>query len=86
MKVYVIVQSDYECGAGLSGKVFDSEEKARKYVDKLNKETYDGWLDFAKTETHELMKMRLEECGSPEAYAKDMLEHEKYFYRMEEVE
>ena len=86
MKVYIIVQSDYECGAGLSGKVFDSEEKAKKYVDKLNKEIYDGWLDFAKTDNSRLIKMNIEQYGSPEAYARHMLGQEEYFYYIGEVE
>jgi hypothetical protein len=86
MKVYIIAQSDYECGGSYAGKIFDSEEKAKKFVDRKNKKIYKGWLEWAQTETGKLMEMRLKEAGSPEAYAKHMLEQEDYFYYIGEVE
>lgn len=86
MKVYIIAQSDYECGGSYAEKVFDSEEKAKKFVDKENKKILEGWLDFAKDQDSETVKMDILHYGSVEAYAKHMLEQEEYFYYIGEVE
>lgn len=86
MKVYIIAQRDFECGGQISGKAFDSEDKAKKYIDECNSELYNGWVEFARDKCGEYLKMKIREYGSPEAYAKHMREQEEYFYYTVDVE